>query len=199
MRRLIALIVLALVPAAGFSTPIQETPWMPTAAAYRLTLFMGNLEPVPWDKITRSWTEPVAGASLDIRPISQLEADQGQAMVTALASQDRQTVFQAATGAVFDGIQRSLDAAEAALGTAQAEISLRSAQELYRAFEDGIKAADVRGYRSNGLAWLEMNSAVGSQGVLGSGELSADAARFAAGTAGRAKTLSLRTCLATCK
>lgn len=183
MRRLIALIVLALVPAAGFSTPIQETPWMPTAAAYRLTLFMGNLEPVPWDKITRSWTEPVAGPSQDIPPISQLEADQGHALVTALASQDRQTVFQAATGAVFDGIQRYLDAAEAALGTAQAEISLRSAQELYRAFEDGIKAADVRGYRSNGLAWLEMNSAVGSQGVLGSGELSADAARFAAARA----------------
>lgn len=36
------------------ATQAKETPWLPEAAAYRLTLFLGNLAPAPWDKIARA-------------------------------------------------------------------------------------------------------------------------------------------------
>lgn len=36
------------------ATPVQEAPWIPEAAAYRLTLFLGNLTPVPWDELERA-------------------------------------------------------------------------------------------------------------------------------------------------
>lgn len=179
MKRLIIAIMLAVVPTAGFGTAIEEAPWVPVAAAYRLTLFMGNLNPVPWDKIEHSWIDPVAGSSSDIPAMERLRAERAKDLRAALSAEDRQAVFATATGAIYDGIQRHLGAAEAGLGGAESAISVRGAQALYRAFEDGIKAGDPDAFRSLGLAWLELNSAIGSQGVLGSGQIAADAERFA--------------------
>jgi cytochrome c peroxidase len=179
MKRLVMAAMLAFAPTASFGTVVEETPWAPEAAAYRLTLFLGNLSPVPWDGIEDSWTHPVNGSSLAIAAIARLDADQAEYLRTAFSTKDRQAVFAAATGAIFDGIQHHLDAAEAALGTPDAAISVRSAQGLYRAFEDGLKAADPDAFRNLGLAWLELNSAVGSNGVLGSGQITADVQGFA--------------------
>ena len=38
--------------------PAKEAPWYPDAAAYRLTLFLGNLEPLPWDVLEAAWSDP---------------------------------------------------------------------------------------------------------------------------------------------
>jgi cytochrome c peroxidase len=179
MKRLVAAILLVLAPTTGFGTAIEETPWAPEAAAYRLTLFLGNLSPVPWDRIEDSWVDPVAGSSLAVAAFTRLGSESADELQKALSVEDRQALFATATGAIYDGIQRHLDAAETGLGTPEAAMSVRGGQALYRSFEDGIKAADPDAFRRLGLAWLQLNTAVGSQGVLGSGGITADTQEFA--------------------
>ena len=50
-----ALAAIVLLAGPGRATPAKEAPWLPEAAAYRLTLFFGNLAPVPWADIDRAW------------------------------------------------------------------------------------------------------------------------------------------------
>ena len=38
------------VPAANAHI-VREDPWHPIAAAYRASMFLGDLVPVPWDKV----------------------------------------------------------------------------------------------------------------------------------------------------
>lgn len=179
MDKIVAAMALALISTTSSGTALLEAPWAPEAAAYRLTLFLGNLSPLPWDKIEDSWTDPVAGSSLEVAAFERLDDEQADDLRDALLAQDRQALFEAATSAMHESIQRHLDAAESALGSPEAAISVRNAQALYRAFEDGIKAADPDIFRDLGLAWLELNSSVGSKGVLGSAQVNADFGGFA--------------------
>ena len=41
---------------SSWATPVKEAPWRPEAAAYRATLFLGNLAPIPWDRIAAAWS-----------------------------------------------------------------------------------------------------------------------------------------------
>ena len=55
------------------ATPAKEAPWLPEAAAYRLTLFLGNLEPLPWDDIETAWTEPYRGSEFSVGALAWLD------------------------------------------------------------------------------------------------------------------------------
>ncbi|TCD13344.1 cytochrome C [Oricola cellulosilytica] len=168
------------------ATPAKEAPWLPEAAAYRLTLFLGNLEPLPWDEIETAWSEPYRNSEFSTGALAWLEAESGAdaaLLLEAIARQDRQAVFAEATRLIALRIDEELDAALAAENSATAQQALRTARELYRAFADGVAAADSEVARRIGLAWLELASSTGSSGVLGAGAAPADHDAMAAARA----------------
>ncbi|WP_236628239.1 cytochrome c peroxidase, partial [Sulfitobacter sp. HI0129] len=178
MRALLATLASALLlsgPVAA--TPAKEAPWLPEAAAYRLTLFLGNLEPLPWDDIKTAWTEPYRGSEFSVGALAWLDRKsdiEPDGLLNAMMREDRQAVFAEATRLIALRIEENLDRALAAEESATAQLAVQTARELYRAFEDGIAAADPEAARRIGLAWLELNSSTGSAGVLGAGATSAD-------------------------
>lgn len=159
------------------ATPAKESPWLPEAAAYRLTLFLGNLEPLPWSDVRTAWAEPYRGSEFSVGALAWLDRESGvdpAPLLEAMAREDRQAVFTQATRLIAFRIEEELDRALAAEAPATAQQAVRTARELYRAFEDGVAAADPETARSIGLAWLELNSNTGSAGVLGAGVTRAD-------------------------
>ncbi|MGR3623696.1 cytochrome c peroxidase [Pseudophaeobacter sp.] len=180
MKRFLTTTVLCLLPLTAQSTALEETPWVPRAAAYRLTLFLGNLDPMPWSKLENSWTAPVNGSARQVSAVSKMSEAEVAAVTSALENQDRQALFVAATDVVENGIMNSLAAAHEALGTANAAQEVARAEALYRAFADGVKAGDPAGFRTLGRAWLTLNSAVGSAGLSQSGVPEPDRTAFAA-------------------
>lgn len=178
MRVLLVVLASALVlsgPVAA--TPAKEAPWLPEAAAYRLTLFLGNLEPLPWDDIETAWTEPYRGSEFSTGAVEWLDREsdiEPDGILDAMTREDRQAVFAEATRLITLRIEEELDRALAAEEPTIAQRSVRTARELYRAFEDGIAAADPEAARRIGRAWLELNSSTGSAGVLGAGATPAD-------------------------
>jgi len=183
MKQLLLAIALGVLATGANATAIAEAPWLPRAAAYRLTLFFGNLTPVPWDLLEQSWQQPVDGVAPAHSAISRLSEDDRSAITDALQSRDRNMLFEAATQVVSHGIISHLDAAEVALGTPQAAADLDAAGALYRAFEDGIAAADPEASRRLGLAWLRLASALGSDGLNGVGAIPANVQDLAAARA----------------
>ncbi len=178
MRRLSLALLLCAAPVAATATPAKEAPWLPEAAALRLTQFMGNLTPMPWDDLSAAWQAPVAAAATPEAALSRLAESDAKAIRDALAAQDRQALFAATTRAIARDILLELDNASAALLAEGAKPDLLEAQALYRAFEDGIKAADPAAARTLGLAWLELMNSTGSAGVLGAGQVAVDEAEF---------------------
>ena len=186
--RLILSAVVAATVAVGPSvaTPAKEAPWLPEAAAYRLTLFFGNLAPVPWDKLEAAWSEPYRGSAFPMGAMDWLarESTVGTAgLVEAIARQDRQAVHAAATRLIARRINEELDVALATDNPASAQQAVTTAKELYRVFADHIAAADPTAARSLGRAWLELANATGAAGVLGAGAKAPDAATMAAARA----------------
>ncbi|MBA4782153.1 MAG: cytochrome C [Rhizobiales bacterium] len=161
----------------AIATPAKETPWLPEAAAYRLTLFLGNLAPVPWDAVERAWEEPYRGSEYTQGALDWLAGQSSlptEALTAAIAREDREAVFEAATRLVAARIDEELDAALAAESPAAAQQTVRTARELYRAIEDHLAAADPEAARALGRAWLELSSDTGSTGVLGVGATEPD-------------------------
>jgi mono/diheme cytochrome c family protein len=167
MKTLLASAMICLLPVVAQATVIEQAPWAPRAAAYRQTLFMANLSPVPWDKIEASWSAPVTGSSLPVAAESRITSDENAALIHALKTQDRQALFEATTAIIAQGILRHLETAEADLGTASARPELAKAAALFRALEDGIRSGDKPAVRELGRAWLVLNTSVGSSGLLG--------------------------------
>lgn len=159
------------------ATPAKEEPWLPEAAAYRLTLFFGNLSPVPWGAMKDAWKTPYRGSSFArsalqrLSTVSQLDTNP---LLQALQSEDRQAVFAESTRLIASRVNEELDSALEAKNPADAKQAIAQARELYRAFADHIRAADPKGGRQLGRAWLELNSKSGSAGILGSGMSNAD-------------------------
>ena len=184
MRQLLGFgLALVLVPVVfsaqtAQATAAKEAPWLPEAAAYRLTLFLGNLAPVPWDVMRDAWEDPYRGSSFSQGALARL-ADKSNAdtaaLETALAAEDRADLYAAATRLIATRITEELDRALAADAPATAQAAIAEAQELYRAFADHVSAADPKAARDIGRAWLELVSAAGSSGVLGAGMQDSDA------------------------
>jgi len=183
--RLILSVVLATAVVVGPSaaTPAKEAPWLPEAAAYRLTLFLGNLAPVPWDKVEKAWSQPYRGSAFPMGAMDWLAREsetETDGLTNAIARQDRQAVHAEATRLIARRIEEELDAALAADSPASAQQAVSTAKELYRVFADHITAADPTAARSLGRAWLELANATGATGVLGAGAKALDAAEMAA-------------------
>lgn len=186
-RMFLAMFATALVLAGPVAaTPAKEAPWLPEAAAYRLTLFLGNLEPLPWNDVKGAWTDPYRGSDFSVGALAWLERESSvdpAPLLDAITRKDRQTVFVAATRLITLRIEEELDRAVAAEDPARAQQAVRKARELYRAFSDGIAAADPDAATQIGLAWLELNSSTGSAGVLGAGATAPDRVTMAAARA----------------
>ena len=186
-RPLLLLAIATLLVAVGangaLSTPVKQAPWRPDAAAYRTTLFLAELSPVPWEAIAAAWSAPQPGAAFDRSAFDLLDDRSGgvdavQAIQAAIEAQDRQALFAAATRAVAGSLLDRLDAAQSTLEAGEAPSAVAEGRELYRSFEDGIAVGDPEASRRLGLAWLSLSSSSGSRGVLGAGTRSADRARF---------------------
>jgi len=185
MRKLVftfltALLSAVLWPGLAVATPAKEAPWVPQAAAYRLTLFMGNMTPVDWNGLNRVWEEPIAATASSVVPLSKFAPEDAALVRAALAGQDRQALFAATTRGLAGLVVNNLRQAEAALGTPAALVALRNAQAEFRAFEGAIAIAEPEVMRALGRAWLELVTGVGSRGVLGAGQVAPDAAAFSA-------------------
>lgn len=174
--------VMLTVFAAG-ATAIKEAPWRPDAAAYRTTLFYLNLKPVPWARVEEAWSRPYPGAATRTPAAEMLGAAAGP-IRAAIAARDPQAVFVAMNRALVAQLTARVDKARAAIDGGEPAPHVAAAREIYRAFADGIAAADPSAARDLGIAWLDLASAGGSRGVLGAGTVRADRDRFdrAAGT-----------------
>ena len=182
IEKFFGLLVAAWIGAIGalgpaHATPAKEAPWLPEAAAYRLTLFLGNLEPIPWDKVETAWSDPYHGSEFSGDALAWLSANSdisAEPLLGAIVRKDRHALFEAATQTIAYRIEEELDRALNADDPATAQQAVQTARELYRAFADGVAAADPAGARQIGRAWLELNNSTGSAGVLGAGATPAD-------------------------
>jgi cytochrome c peroxidase len=170
----------ALVPANA--DVVIEVPWHPAAASYRTMLFLGNLEPVAWNLILESYEQNHPAAAIP-RPAKQffevLPGDIGGAIAKAIASKDRQALYESTSRGMSQLVRKALsDTAENLTALGKANQSALEAQALFRAFGDFIAQADPAGGRQIGLAWLELMSSVGSGGVLGIGTVASDKGAF---------------------
>ena len=188
MRRWLQKCVYLVVAAAGgtlgpaYAHIVAEEPWHPAAAAYRTMLFLGNLEPVVWDLISEAYDRKHTAAAVD-QParffFESLPGPAGGSIAKAIASQDRQALYAAATTAMSQLVRKALaEAAETLSAPGKAHQKILEAQALYRAFGDFIVQADPAAGKRLGVAWLELTSSVGSQGVLGRGSVAGDRTMF---------------------
>ena len=179
---LVWLLALVVVSSPAHATPAKEAPWLPEAAAYRLTLHYGNLAPVPWPVIAHAWAEPHRGSEFSTGALERIKEKSDldpTPLRDAIAAKDRNALFAAATRLVAMRIEEELDRALDAEAVAEAQRAVAEGRELYRAFADHLAAADPEGARALGRAWLELASATGSAGVLGAGAVPPDTTQMA--------------------
>ncbi len=182
IRDFLKLLITGLIGAVVFSgpvsaTPAKEAPWLPEAAAYRLTLFLGNLEPLPWDEVAMAWSEPYRNSEFSRAALDWLEDESdidAQRLLDAIAQKNRQALFAEATRLIALRIKEELDRALDAKDPTAARQAVQTGREIYRAIADGVTAADAGASRDIGIAWLDLNSSAGSSGVLGAGAKHAD-------------------------
>ncbi len=194
-KRLAAGLVLALgflgaVPSASAHIQ-QETPWHAIAHAYLNSVFLINLKPIDWPLIERTLTTDLDGRILG-RPASARLQDldralgtaHWQAIETALVAKRADALYGATTKAVSAAIRQNLAMAASSLESPSlANTKIEEAQALYRAFADPIRQTDPAGFRSLGLAWLELASSVRQTGVIAASDVPSDRASFEAARA----------------
>lgn len=173
--------ILAFVTSAS-STVVTEEPWHPAAAAYRTMLFMADLVPPPWQQIRAAYEEPHPASDFE-QPaktfFDELPGEYGQDIAAAITAEDRQALYELATRAVSRLIRAAL--ADASAGFSEPGLAQRKtlqAQSYYRAFGSFVEEADPQAARRLGMAWLEMTSAVGSAGIMGSNAIAANFEAF---------------------
>jgi mono/diheme cytochrome c family protein len=191
MRRvgqLLVVVALVLLAPAGSAHIVTEAPWHPVAYAYRSAMFLINLRPTDWALVERTFSTPAgpgAPGAAARQYVTALDEATGTghwpAIEQAIAAQDRDALYAAATRAVSQAIRYHLAEAAGHLddpGTATR--TLEEARALYRSFADFIQEADPSGFRDVGLAWLDLASSVGHAGVVATGMRPADEVAFAA-------------------
>jgi mono/diheme cytochrome c family protein len=191
VRCLLVGVAVVSLPLAGLAHIVVEAPWHPLTHAYRSAVFLINLRPTDWALVERTFTTseaPGAAGAPAKEQLIELDAATGSghwpAIEQAIAAQDRDALFAAATRAVSQAIRHHLAAAAANLrepGVATRELD--EARVLYRSFADFIQEADPTGFHDVGLAWLELASSIGHAGVVAVGAKPADEVAFAAARA----------------
>lgn len=180
-----AVFALLVLSGSASATAVKEAPWEPDVAAYRTALFLSNMTPVPWLAINDAWGVSIANSTVKISGFEALSRRPGgeemaNRVKRAIASQDTQELFEVSTRVMADALLHELDLAGNGLEDGGAQVALLRATGLYRSFEDGVRLLDRDGFREIGLSWLEVNSSVGSAGVLGAGALAANPEKFRA-------------------
>ena len=178
--------LMALLAGPTLAHIVTDAPWHPIAASYRTMMFLGDLKPVPWGKIQAAFDKPLPaafGSKSAREKLLELDAESGrvasESILKAIAVQDRQALYAAATRTLSESLRRHLDLAAENLNDPGAAIRhIESAQTLYRALVTFIQQADPAAYRELGRAWLTLTSSVGSTGVLGRGSRAPDQAQF---------------------
>ena len=104
LPNLLAGLAALLIAADAGATAVRQAPWQPEATAYRATLFLAELAPVPWPAFETVWFEPYPGAASATPAFDLLTGrPEGQASVTAIreavSREDRQALFEATTRA----------------------------------------------------------------------------------------------------
>lgn len=165
---------------------VTEAPWHPIAASYLTMMFLGDLKPVPWGKIQAAFDEPLPatfGSKSARKRLRELDSESGKAasesILNAIATQDRQALYAAATRTLSQSLRYHLNRAATTLdepGLARGHVD--SARALYRAFARFIQQTDPGSYQELGRAWLSLTSSLGSAGVMGSGNRPSDTAKF---------------------
>jgi len=186
-RLLLVMALVSLAP-AGSAHIVTEAPWHPISYAYRSAVFLINLRPTDWALVERTFNTPAGpdapgGAARQYLSALDEATDAGHwpAIEQAIAAQDRDALYAAATRAVSQAIRYHL--AEAASHLDDPGTSTRTLEEaraLYRSFADFIQETDPSGFRDVGLAWLDLASSVGHAGVVTTGTRAADEVAFAA-------------------
>lgn len=188
-RRFFVVVGLLLAAALGQGHPARadvgvETPWHPAAAGYRSMIFVGNLKPVVWDLISEAYDQKHPAAALPRSPKSFFEilpGDVAGAIEKAIAGKDRQALYETTTRGISQLTRRTLaEAGDSLSAPGKAHQKVLEAQTLYRAFGEFIDQTDPEAGKRLGLAWLELTSSVGSQGVLGIGAIAPELEVFAA-------------------
>ncbi len=179
----LGVLVAALFAASSMAHIVTESPWHPIAASYRTMMFLGDLKPVPWDKIRSTFEKPLQaafGSKSAQEKLLELDGKTAaESVVRAIEAEDRQALYSAATRGLSRSLRRHLQMAANNLDDPSAAARhIEDARSLYRAFESFIKQADPAAYRKLGRAWLSLTSSAGSAGVLGSGEVLPDRPRF---------------------
>jgi len=191
VRCLLVAVTVVSLPLAGLAHIVVEAPWHPLAHAYRSAVFLINLRPTDWGLVERAFTAGDAPGAVG-RPareqLIELDAATGSAhwpaIEQAIAAQDRDALFAAATRAVSQAIRHHLgEAAEHLREPGAASRELDEARALYRSLADFIQEADPTGFHDVGLAWLELASSIGHAGVVAVGAKPADEVAFAAARA----------------
>lgn len=175
-----ALFALAATPSSA--TSVEQAPLLPEVGAYRLTLFLGNLAPLPWADVEAAWSKPYRGspfAAGALERIGKTSALDPAPLVRAIALKERQAVFSEATRLVAGRLEEALSAAISANGPGAAQSFVREARELFRAFENDLSATDPEASIRIKKAWLKLSTAAGAAGILGAGDKPIDPAAMA--------------------
>ena len=114
-RGLLVALAVVLLPPAGVAHIVVEAPWHPVAHAHRQAVFLINLRPTDWALVERTFTTsagPGAAGPPAKEQLIELDAATGSgywpAIEQAIAAQDRDALFAAATRAVSGAIRQHL-------------------------------------------------------------------------------------------
>jgi cytochrome c peroxidase len=167
------------------------------AESYRRMTFVLNLNPVAWDVAARdarmmmkafSVIDPVEGKRYrqaienalregDYRPGKGEEYD-SYAAIRGRES-GRRKLFVVCTRTAAELLLARLEAAERGLpDRSRVQQEFTEARQLWACFDDVLEATDRPAFQRLGGCWLEMSSALGTEGLLGVGERPAETEAF---------------------
>lgn len=168
--------------------PAEE--YHPVTEAYLRGLFFLNLKPIPWKEMRQACSVVVG----ELRSSGSADPDAQQtiqlirkALADVARPQRDEEEYAPKTyrGDCFTGmthgvawlVRNALENAERHLSDPSlASKELAEARQIYRSFEDAIRACDPEAYERLGEAWLECRNAIGYPGLGGIGAMAPDPA-----------------------
>lgn len=191
-RALYALILAsALAGPSAVAHVVQPETFHPAIESYRRATFLLNLNPVLWDQV-RNDTERIAAELESISPARA--ADYRKSVAQAIAAiapagpdgegpgpearrSAAREVFELSTRAVADLLRHELAALRASGDDRRAATQrLDLSRQYWAGFEYEVRCTDPTAFREIGLCWLKIATALGSDALLGQGEVPVDVA-----------------------
>jgi len=188
---LVLLLALAVSPTRAHIVPPENL--HPVAESYRRASFILNVIPIAWDQVDSDlvalanyWREidaPAADNFLkDARAIiakATVKSDPEKGIEPMPRRQAAAQVFELSTRVIPVLVRHHLKETEKKLGDRVAALTeLKKAQGIWQAFEDTLSVVDPEAYRAQGMAWLQMASALGTPGLLGAGTVPPERENF---------------------